>query len=305
MVCLPQGSTMWRLLLQGGATVRCTTPAVNRGPVTEPRGGTGVNAEGARPGAQAVYRALAVLDAFSSSRPAMTIAEIAEATSLTVPTAHRIALALADQGFLTRDEVSRRFSVGPAVLRLAQLTDIGHSAFAHVGPLLETLRTETEETVGLHVRVGSRRVCVRELESPHRVRVVSGIGHTYPLTAAAASKAILAWLRPDQIGSVLGEAPPGLDQARLRADLRQARHDGYAISFGETIPGAHAVAAPVLDSSGEATASVNVTGPAHRLPESRLREIGGELSQKLHLIHQSRHVPPQMNNLEDFAPCTR
>src|SRR5690349_3591144 len=106
-----------------------------------------VNGEGAVPGAQAVYRALAVLDAFSQSRPAMTIAEIAEATALTAPTAHRIALALMDRGFLTRDEVSRRFSVGPAVLRLAQLTDIGHSAFAYVGPLLETLRAETEETV--------------------------------------------------------------------------------------------------------------------------------------------------------------
>ncbi|TYB39708.1 IclR family transcriptional regulator [Micromonospora sp. AP08] len=259
--------------------------------------------EGVVPGAQAVYRALAVLDAFSQSRPAMTIAEIAEATALTAPTAHRIALALVDRGFLTRDEVSRRFSVGPAVLRLAQLTDIGHSAFAYVGPLLETLRVETGETVGLHVRVGSQRVCVLELESPHRVRVVSGIGHTYPLTAAAASKAILAWLRPDQIESVLREPAPGLDQAKLRADLRQARHDGYAISFGETIPGAHAVAAPLRDSSGEATAAVNVTGPADRLPESRLRDIGRDLSQKLQLIHQSRRVPQQMNNPEDFAPC--
>ncbi|MFI7489888.1 IclR family transcriptional regulator [Micromonospora echinaurantiaca] len=260
-----------------------------------------MSGDGARSGAQAVYRALAVLDAFSSARPAMTITELAEATSLTAPTAHRIALALVDRGFLTRDEVSRRFSVGPAVLRLAQLTDIGHSAFAHIGPLLDTLRAETGETVGLHVRVGTRRVCVLELESPHRVRVVSGIGHTYPLTAAAASKAILAWLRPDQVESALGEAPPELDQAKLRADLQQARQDGYAISYGETIPGAHAVAAPVLDSSGEATASVNVTGPADRLPEARLREIGTGLSQKLRLIHQSRHLPPQMTTPEDFA----
>jgi DNA-binding IclR family transcriptional regulator len=250
-----------------------------------------VNGDNARQGAQAVYRALAVLDAFTASRPAMTIAEIAEATALTVPTAHRIALALADRGFLTRDEASRRFSVGPAVLRLSQLADVGHSAFAYVVPLLEALREETQETVGLHVRVGSRRVCVLELESPHRVRVVSGIGHTYPLTAAAASKAILAWLPPSQIEAVLGEAPPDLDHATLRADLQRARRDGYAISLGETIQGAHAVASPVLDSSGEATAAVNVTGPGDRLPKSRLREIGRELSHKLQLIHQSRHIP--------------
>lgn len=250
-----------------------------------------MNGDSARSGAQAVYRALAVLDAFTAARPALTVAEIAEKTSLTVPTTHRIALALADKGFLTRDEATRRFSVGPAVLRLAQLADVGHSAFAHVVPLLEAVREETQETVGLHVRVGNRRVCVLELESPHRVRVVSGIGQTYPLTAAAASKAILAWLPPAHIEAVLGEAPPELDQTALRAGLQQARRDGYAISFGETIPGAHAVASPVLDSSGQATACINVAGPADRLPKSRLRDIGRELSHKLHLIHQSRYVP--------------
>jgi DNA-binding IclR family transcriptional regulator len=113
----------------------------------------------------------------------------------------------------------------------------------------------------------------------------------YPLTAAAASKAILAYLRPDQVEAVLHEAPPELDRATLRADLERARLDGYAISFGETIPGAHAVAAPVLDASREAVASINVAGPADRLPKSRLREIGRDVSHQLHLIHQSRHIP--------------
>jgi DNA-binding IclR family transcriptional regulator len=246
------------------------------------------NADSARSGAQAVYRALAVLDAFTEARPAMTIAEIAEVISLTVPTAHRIVNALADQGFLMRDELSRRFSVGPAVLRLAHLTDIGHSAFAFVGPLLESVRATTEETVGLHVRVGTERVCVLELESPHRVRVVSGIGQTYPLTAAAASKAILAWLPLDQVETVLRDAPPAVDRAKLRAELAAVRRDGYAMSFGETIPGAHAVAAPVLDGTGQATACVNVTGPADRLPKSRLRKIGQELTANLHSMHQTR-----------------
>lgn len=254
-----------------------------------------MSGDDARPGAQAVYRALAVLDAFTAARPAMTISDIAEATSLTVPTAHRIALALTDRGFLTRNETSRRFSIGPAVLRLAQLADVGHSEFAYVVPLLEALRDETQETVGLHVRVGNRRVCVLELESPHRVRVVSGIGHTYPLTAAAASKAILACLPPGEIDAVLSEAPPTLDREALRADLQRARRDGYAISLGETIQGAHAVASPVLDSSGQATAAVNVTGPGDRLPKSRLREIGRELNHRLRSIHQPRHVPPQVN----------
>lgn len=240
-------------------------------------------------GAQSVYRAMEVLDAFDQGRVAMSVGEIASHTGLTVPTAHRLVTALASEGFLSRDEVSRTFGIGPAILRLAQVALSGESTYAFVEPLLRSLRDECEETVGLHVRVGTRRVCIRELESPHRVRVVSGVGHTYALTAAAASKAILAFTHKGEIGG-LEDADPTLTGTDFQATLEAIRTKGYAVSHGETIPGAHAVAAPVLDADGCALAAVNITGPADRLPPDRLESLGTELVVRLRSISQARYA---------------
>lgn len=239
-------------------------------------------------GAQSVYRALAVLEAFDQTRVSLSAADLAALTELTVPTAHRIANALSDKGFLVRDDLSRTYGIGPAVLRLAQVATSGESAFAFVNPLIDHLRGSWQETVGLHMRVGDSRVCVREVESPHRVRVVSGVGQTYSLTAAAASKAILAFIAEDEL-SELAETVPQLQDKSFQEVLSQIRDRGYATSAGETIPGARAVAAPVLDSRGNAIAAINVTGPSQRLTEEQVSELGEDLVARLRRLHEARY----------------
>jgi IclR family acetate operon transcriptional repressor len=231
-------------------------------------------------GAQAVYRALSMLDAFDEHCTAMNVNELAARTDLPVPTVHRLANALTDRGYLIRDAASRAYRVGPAISRLAQVAASAQSAFAFVEPLIHVLRDETEETVGLHTRVGNRRVCIREVESPHRVRVVSGVGQTYALSSAAASKAIMAFTDADDLAHLQAEDKK-LREAPFVEALGEVRRLGYAISFGETIPGARAVAAPVKNSEGVAIAAINITGPADRLPHERLDSLGQTLVAQL------------------------
>lgn len=245
-------------------------------------------------GAQAVYRALAVLDAFDAGRFALSVGEIASTSGLTVPTAHRIVGALADRGFLVRDEVTRTFGIGPSILRLARVAGSSEAAFAFVTPLIRSVRDECQETVGLHVRVGGRRVCVSEIESPHRVRVVSGVGQTWPLTAAASSKAILAYTNEVDVAEILAVAP-GVDGDALRSSLVDVRERGFAVSSGETIPGARAVAAPVFDAEGCVIAAINITGPAERLPFERLNELGRDLAMRLQQIQAVRYAGPALS----------
>lgn len=239
-------------------------------------------------GAQSVYRALEVLEAFTQTRVSLSAADLAELTGLTVPTAHRIANALSDKGFLVRDDLSRTYGIGPAVLRLAQVATSGESAFAFVNPLIDHLRDSWQETVGLHMRVGDSRVCVREVESPHRVRVVSGVGQTYALNTAAASKAIVAFMAEDELAK-LAQSVPQLLEKPFQEVLEQIREYGYATSTGETIPGARAIAAPVLDANGHAIASVNVTGPSQRFTEERGAEVGDDLVIRLRHLHDARY----------------
>lgn len=227
-------------------------------------------------GAQAVYRALAILDAFDDVRSRLSAGELADALGLTVPTVHRIIHALTDRGFLERDEAAKTYRIGPSILRLARVASAGASAYELILPLVGELRDTWEETVGLHVRAGDRRVCIHELESPHRVRVVSGVGQSYSLASAAASKAMLAFTSPEDL-LVLARTLPEVQQPALRAELEEIRDRGYAMSHGETIPGARAVAVPIIGPDGTAEAALNVTGPAHRLTEDLAETIGEAL----------------------------
>jgi IclR family acetate operon transcriptional repressor len=219
-------------------------------------------------GSQAIVRAFGVLRAFSSERTAMTVTEMAGTIDVSVPTAHRIAKTLEGQGLLTRASDSKAFSLGPEILRLARLMTESQSTSVNT-QVLASIRDATGETVSLHVRVADRRICVAEEVSRQPIRITSGVGQSYPLTAGAAGKAILSLLSDDEVDRLVGrpadpESRP-LPRRELLAAVRSAREHGYVTSEGETVRGAIAVAVPVPASGGGVPSAINLVGPRDRM----------------------------------------
>jgi len=215
-----------------------------------------------------------ILELFEPHRPTWSLTEIVEATELTTSTAHRICQALKERQLLVSDPISRRYSLGPGVMRLArsilQSNDI-HAVQVAAAPHLETLRRLTDETVGLHCRIGDRRVCVGELQSHQPIRMATTVGGVQLLHTGAASKALLAWLPSHRVRQLLGDADlePRTERSPrsirdLEARLLEARLNGYATSFGESVAGATAVAAPIFGADGSrwrpSTSPVPTTG---------------------------------------------
>lgn len=234
-------------------------------------------------GAQAIQRALRVLECFTVDRPAVSLTEIATATGLTMPTAHRIVKALQSSQFITHDEFSACYSLGPALLRLAGVILRREENLGSVAtPYLERLRDSTGETVGIHAPRNGMRVCVVEIVGSHAIRMASGVGHTYPLYAGAAGKAILAFRPPDDIERILStpihlvSSGKPVSAAKLRRELAQIRNDGYAISHSETVLGANAVATPVFNSRG-VIGAINITGPDGRWNDAAMNTAIPEL----------------------------
>jgi DNA-binding IclR family transcriptional regulator len=219
-------------------------------------------------GSQAIVRAIGVLRAFSHERTAITITEIAAMIGVSVPTAHRIATTLEAQGLLARDHNSKAFSLGPEILRLARLMTERRPSSVN-SDVLASLREVTGETVSLQVRVGDRRVCVAEEVSRQPIRITSGVGQSYPLTAGAAGKAILSLLADDEVARLIDlpvdpDARP-LARRELLTSVRQARERGYAISEGETVRGAIALSVPLPSADGAAPSAINLVGPRDRM----------------------------------------
>ncbi|GAA1879977.1 IclR family transcriptional regulator [Pseudonocardia ailaonensis] len=208
-----------------------------------------------------------MLSAFTAERTTMTATEIAAVIEVSVPTAHRIAKALEGNGYLARHGAGKAYGPGPQILRLARLMSETR-VNGHQGALLAALRDRFDETVSLHIRVGDRRVCIAEEVSRQGIRVTSGVGETYPLTAGAAGKAILAQLPADEVHRIV-DLPAsdawGLPRTELLEEIELTRRRGWATSTGETVPGALAVAVPLPLSGDGPPSALNLVGPRDRM----------------------------------------
>jgi DNA-binding IclR family transcriptional regulator len=230
-----------------------------------------------RRGAQSVHRAIDILEAFLGEAPSLSLAEISEAVHLKVPTTHRLLKALQAKDLIVVDPNSRKYSLGGGVMRLANVIISRDDIAAICQPGLVKLRNETGETAALHCLVGDERVCLVELSSPQPIRMASGVGRAYPLFAGAAGKAILAFLPPDRVdrivkGSRSGPSGAPTPPRTLLAQLPEIRARGYAISSGETVKGASAVAAAILDSEDRVVGAINITGPADRFSSAKVKK---------------------------------
>ncbi|GAF43690.1 IclR family transcriptional regulator [Rhodococcus wratislaviensis] len=247
-------------------------------------------------GVQTALRAISILEVFSTSRPALTLSEISEEVGLAVPTTHRLLKALVSRNLVVLDPESKRYSLGHGVMSLAQIIMQRDDLLSIAYPSLERLRNETSETVSLQNLVGDQRVAVSELASPHPIRMASGVGTPYTLVRGAAGKAILAFMSPKDIARLV---PSSTSPTELLTELQSIRDEGYATSIGEVVAGASSLAAPIINSSRQVCAAINITGPADRFTQERvahtaplLLEVSANITRQLggvaHPTHTSR-----------------
>ncbi len=194
-------------------------------------------------------------------RSPSSLAELVEATGLSRATAHRLAVALEDHGFVRRDP-DGRFALGVRLVALGRRAAEGLPLASAALPALRALRDETGESVQLYVREGDRRVCIAALESPHGLRTIVPMGASLPLDAGSAGRVLL--------GESGGSAEAGWVQ-----------------SVGEREAGVASVSAPVLGEGGRPVAAVSVSGPVERISKEPGRRYGQAVAAAARRIEQT------------------
>lgn len=223
-----------------------------------------------------VERALDVLRLFADDGVAeLGVTEIAERLHLSKAVVHRILTSFRVKGFVTVDEESRRYRLGPQVLTLGLAYLDRLDVHELTRRTMRDLAQRTNETSTLSVRVGWRRVYIDQATPARDIKMVIQLGGAYPLHAGASSKALLASLPPEEIQAFFATQPLEQITARtitdpdvLAGQLEQIRARGYAVSSGERQVGAASVAAPVLDRGGRLLAVISVCGPQDRFEPS-------------------------------------
>lgn len=204
-----------------------------------------------------------------------TLTEVSRTAGLSKGTCSRILASLGYQNLVVKTEANT-YVLGPGNLRLVNGVMSGFGTIVGAGrAAFEDLWNQTGETIAIHVRVGTERVCVEELPSGAEVRFMSSVGSSAPLYVGSAGRVLLAFLTDTELNRILAastSSDEGLDVQRLREALDTIRRQQYAVSIGERVRGAAAISVPITTVDG-VIASLSILGPDFRLTEERRVEF--------------------------------
>ena len=229
-----------------------------------------------------VHKALRLLRAVTALQGS-SLSELARATEVPVATAHRLLRALEEEGLVQQaDDQTFRLGSYCVVLGSSYLANVDLRSEAR--PLLERLVAETGETAHLGILTGLEIVYVDKVETTHPVRMYSRVGALSPLHSTGMGKALLAASGDDLVGRVIAAglkrrtANTITNPDRLRAELERVRDRGFAIDDVENEEGIRCAGAAVIGADGSPLAALSVAGPASRMPEERLFEVGQQVA---------------------------
>ena len=235
------------------------------------------------PGVQSVVRAVALLRAVAvATGPDGTATALGEAVGLNRTTSWRMLTTLEQQQLVRRDEASGTYTLGPALLELADhasgtvLADLARD-------VLRDLAAQARETAALAVVRDGTLTYVAE--APAGGVVAAGwLGQEVSLHATSTGKVLLAFSPAEDRRKFLGltdtdrlpcHTPTTITSfAALEEDLARIRARGYAVCHGEFESSACGVSAPVLDLAGRPVAVVSLWGPSERLTADRFETLG-------------------------------
>ncbi len=230
---------------------------------------------------EALAKGLRILSLFDEKRPSWRVSDLADAAKLPMPTAFRLIMTLAAEGYLDRLPNGdyrpgvRTLTLGTAALRSLDLVAIAT-------PRLQELGDQTGETVNLAVLSGDRVLYLVRLRNSDLVTANIQVGSTLPAVHTSIGKLLLAQLDDADLNARISDssfaanAGPNakLSLAELRSELSAIRSQGWAMQDEELAYGLRSVAAPIITPDGRVVAGVNLAVQARDWSSQRIvREL--------------------------------
>lgn len=217
----------------------------------------------------------AVLKAVADSPSGLQAGQLARLLGLPRSTAHRLAVALDEVGYLQQSQVGH-FELGPALDEILSKRLLASQQVHAFTPALRRLTLELGETAFCAKLAGGVVAIIDALVPSERDRahIFPGLGER-PLDRCSSSRAILAFRDDSEVNRWLDQEGrgEGADRDRLRDLLGEVRRSGYSVCDGEIDEGIFSVACPVMLGPFGVLYSIGVTGPVARMKERRLQDV--------------------------------
>ncbi|UWQ86254.1 HTH-type transcriptional regulator BhcR [Leisingera caerulea] len=250
------------------------------------------------PTIQSLDRALDVLDALAGAS-GMTLTELSTALDQSAATMYRVLATLEARQIVEMEPQSQTWHIGAMAFRLGSAFLRRSSVIERARPVMRELMEATGETSNLGIERGGDVMFVSQVETHESIRAFFPPGTTSPMHASGIGKALLSCFGEDQLtrflrGRTLEQfTEKTLTSAdTLREDLAQIRSRGWSFDDEEKAPGMRCVAAPVFGMQGEVLAGISVSGPAARMPDARINDIGALVRGAAEKLSYGLGAPP-------------
>lgn len=227
-----------------------------------------------------IGKALTLLDMIAGMQHEAGLSELSRLGGLDKATTRRFLVQLERFGFLEQDEETRKYRIGAAPLRLAQIREARLPLLQHGIPMLRRLAASCGETVHMSEFTAGRLSTIHAEESFRAHRVTVKVGTLLPLHASGSGLAYLAFSPPLLIEDYLSRplerftAHTIVETDALRTLLAETRRLGYSVNRQGLEGGMISVAAPILAPHKPPVGAVAIAAPLVRVDDRSIEALG-------------------------------
>jgi len=224
--------------------------------------------------ARSAMRLVALFEALAKIEEGVSLAELS--TTVAAPKSSLLGILRSMVALGYMEHAHGLYRLGPKSFRLAADILAARRFPALIRPIMQDLAVKSGELVCLFVldRQAQRMTYADTIDSPNPVRYTVPTGTTRPLYVSSGGLLLLAHQEPSFIDAYIQATPLEpltprtiTDPKALRERLATIRREGFAISLGETVPGAAGVAAPIFNADGSVTAGLLIGAPIDRFEQ--------------------------------------
>lgn len=222
-----------------------------------------------------ISKILSILDLFTDEKSMITIDDIIDNLSVSVPTGYRYLKELCDSGLLTKIS-SNTYSIGPKIIKLdyhIRKTDpminagkdiMKDLALITVGEVLLSNIYNEDEIINIHSEVA---------QNLNNNMLTYSRGKPHPKFAGATAKIILAYLSKAKLKKIYEENEEEIRQSKFAKNmdefisiLQTYKKQGYVVTHGELDDNVTGVAAPIFNANHQILGCLTLVIPSSRLP---------------------------------------